>query len=133
MNFLQKYNEWINSKVINEEIKNELILINDNKEKEDRFYKDLEFGTGGLRGVIGGGTNRMNVYTVSKATQGYAQYLSNHFENPSVAIAYDSRNMSREFAKATALTFVANNIKVYLFEDLRPTPMLSFKIGRAHV
>ena len=128
MNFLQKYNEWINSKVINEEIKNELILINDNKEKEDRFYKDLEFGTGGLRGVIGAGTNRMNVYTVSKATQGYAQYLSNHFENPSVAIAYDSRNMSREFAKATALTFVANNIKVYLFEDLRPTPMLSFTV-----
>ena len=126
--FLQKYNEWISSEVINEEIKNELISINDDKEKEDRFYKDLEFGTGGLRGVIGAGTNRMNIYTVSKATQGYAQYLNNHFKNPSVAIAYDSRNMSREFAKATALTFAANNIKVYLFEDLRPTPMLSFTV-----
>ena len=126
--FLQKYNEWVNYKSINEEIKNELLSINDNKEKEDRFYKELEFGTGGLRGVIGAGTNRMNIYTVSKATQGYAQYLNNHFEDPSVAIAYDSRNMSREFAKAAALTFAANSIKVYLFEDLRPTPMLSFTV-----
>ena len=126
--FLQKYNEWISSEVINEEIKNELKSINNDKEKEDRFYKDLEFGTGGLRGIIGAGTNRMNIYTVSKATQGYAQYLNNNFENPTVAIAYDSRNMSREFAKATALTFAANNVKVYLFEDLRPTPMLSFTV-----
>ena len=77
--FLQKYNEWINSNVINEEIKKELIEIKEDKEKEDRFYKDLEFGTGGLRGVIGAGTNRMNIYTVSKATQGYSQYLNNHF------------------------------------------------------
>ena len=122
--FLQKYNKWINSEVINDDIRNELLAINDDTEKEDRFYKDLEFGTGGLRGVIGAGTNRMNIYTVSKATQGYAQYLNNHFENPAVAIAYDSRNMSREFAKATALTFAANNINVYLFEDLRPTHML---------
>ena len=126
--FLQKYNYWINSVVINDDIRNELLSINDDKEKEDRFYKDLEFGTGGLRGVIGAGTNRMNIYTVSKATQGYSQYLNNHFENPTVAIAYDSRNMSKEFAKATALTFAANNIKVYLFEDLRPTPMLSFTV-----
>ena len=126
--FLQRYNEWINSQETSEEIKNELKAINNDKEKEDRFYKDLEFGTGGLRGVIGAGTNRMNIYTVSKATQGYAQYLNNHFENPTVAIAYDSRNMSKEFAKATALTFAANNIKVYLFEDLRPTPMLSFTV-----
>jgi len=126
--FLQKYNDWINSVVINDDIRNELLSINDDKEKEDRFYKDLEFGTGGLRGVIGAGTNRMNIYTVSKATQGYSQYLNNHFENPTVAIAYDSRNMSKEFAKATALTFAANNIKVYLFEDLRPTPMLSFTV-----
>ena len=126
--FLQKYNDWINSSVINDDIRNELLSINDDKEKEDRFYKDLDFGTGGLRGVIGAGTNRMNIYTVSKATQGYSQYLNNHFENPTVAIAYDSRNMSKEFAKATALTFAANNIKVYLFEDLRPTPMLSFTV-----
>jgi phosphoglucomutase len=128
MNFNDKYNLWITNDKINEEIKNELKLINDQQEIEDRFYKDLEFGTGGLRGVIGAGTNRMNIYTVAKATQGYAQYLNNHFENPSVAIAYDSRNMSKEFAKASALTFTANGVKVYLFEDLRPTPMLSFTV-----
>ncbi|CUO46036.1 phospho-sugar mutase [Clostridium disporicum] len=128
MGFLQKYKVWINSVVVNDELKSELKVIKDEKEIEDRFYKDLEFGTGGLRGVIGAGTNRMNIYTVSKATQGYAQYLNAHFEAPSVAIAYDSRNMSREFAKATALTFAANNVKVYLFEDLRPTPMLSFTV-----
>lgn len=127
MNVREKYDLWIN-KNIEQKLKEELININDEKEIEDRFYRDLEFGTGGLRGVIGAGTNRMNIYTVSKATQGYAQYLDNHFKDPSVAIAYDSRNMSREFAKAAALTFAANNIKVYLFEDLRPTPMLSFTV-----
>ena len=128
MKFLQKYKEWINSKTISEEIKSELTSLKDEKEIEDRFYKDLDFGTAGLRGVIGAGTNRMNTYTVSKATQGYAMYLNNNFENPSVAIAYDSRNMSEEFAKATALTFAANGVKVYLFESLRPTPMLSFTV-----
>ena len=128
MKFLQKYKEWINSKTISEEIKSELTSLKDEKEIEDRFYKDLDFGTAGLRGVIGAGTNRMNTYTVSKATQGYAIYLNNNFENPSVAIAYDSRNMSEEFAKATALTFAANKVKVYLFESLRPTPMLSFTV-----
>ena len=128
MKFLQKYKEWINSKTISEEIKSELTSLKDEKEIEDRFYKDLDFGTAGLRGVIGAGTNRMNTYTVSKATQGYAIYLNNNFENPSVAIAYDSRNMSEEFAKATALTFAANGVKVYLFESLRPTPMLSFTV-----
>ena len=128
MKFLQKYKEWINSKTISEEIKSELTSLKDEKEIEDRFYKDLDFGTAGLRGIIGAGTNRMNTYTVSKATQGYAMYLNNNFENPSVAIAYDSRNMSEEFAKATALTFAANGVKVYLFESLRPTPMLSFTV-----
>ena len=129
MSYLEEYKKWMNSSFIDEATKNELKSIENNeKEIEDRFYKNLEFGTAGLRGVIGAGTNRMNIYTVSKATQGYAQYLNNHFENPTVAIAYDSRNMSREFAKATALTFAANNIKVYLFEDLRPTPMLSFTV-----
>ena len=140
MDYKERYNEWLNSKVISETIKDELRNISDEKEIEDRFYKELDFGTGGLRGVIGAGTNRMNVYTVSKATQGYAQYLNNHFENPTVAIAstsntlawillaisYDSRNMSKEFAEAAALTLCANNIKVFLFESLRPTPMLSF-------
>ena len=126
MLFSEKYHHWLNSSVIDENMKNELRNIKDEKELEDRFYKDLEFGTGGLRGIIGAGSNRMNIYTVSKATQGFANYLNNRFENPSVAIAYDSRNMSKEFAKSAALTLCANNIKVYLFEDLRPTPMLSF-------
>lgn len=128
MNYREKYDRWLTSEIINEETKKELRNIKDDKEIEDRFYKDLEFGTGGLRGVIGAGSNRMNIYTVSKATQGFANYLNDSFENPSVAIAYDSRNMSKEFAKATALTLAANNIKVYLFESLRPTPMLSFTV-----
>lgn len=128
MNYREEYDRWLTSEIINEETKEELRNIKDDKEIEDRFYKDLEFGTGGLRGVIGAGSNRMNVYTVSKATQGFANYLNDSFEKPSVAIAYDSRNMSKEFAKATALTLAANNIKVYLFEGLRPTPMLSFTV-----
>jgi len=126
MLYKDKYNEWLESEIIDEAIKNELRVIEDEKEIEDRFYKDLEFGTGGLRGVIGAGTNRMNIYTVSKATQGFANYLNKNFKNPSVAIAYDSRNMSKEFSKAAALTLSANGVKVYLFEELRPTPMLSF-------
>ncbi len=128
MAYKEKYNLWLNSKDINEEIKEELRSVTDEKEIEDRFYKDLDFGTGGLRGVIGAGTNRMNVHTVSKATQGFANYLNNSFENPSIAIAYDSRNMSKEFAESAALTLCANNIKVYLFEGLRPTPMLSYTV-----
>ena len=124
MLYREKYNEWLNSEIIDKDIKEELRSISDEKEIEDRFYKDLEFGTGGLRGVIGAGSNRMNIYTVSKATQGFANYLNNNFSNPSVAIAYDSRNMSKEFSKAAALTLAANNIKVYLYESLRPTPML---------
>ncbi|NLL31278.1 MAG: phospho-sugar mutase [Clostridiales bacterium] len=128
MLYREKYNEWLNSEIIDKDIKEELRSISDEKEIEDRFYKDLEFGTGGLRGVIGAGSNRMNIYTVSKATQGFANYLNNNFSNPSVAIAYDSRNMSKEFSKAAALTLAANNIKVYLYESLRPTPMLSFTV-----
>ncbi|MDU4145154.1 MAG: phospho-sugar mutase [Clostridium sp.] len=118
----------MNSDIINEEIKNELRNIKDEKEIEDRFYKDLDFGTGGLRGIIGAGSNRMNVYTVSKATQGFANYLNESFENPSVAVAYDSRNMSKEFATAAALTLCANGVKVFLYESLRPTPVLSFAV-----
>ncbi|MGM9977258.1 MAG: phospho-sugar mutase [Clostridium sp.] len=128
MSYKKKYQAWLDSEIISEEIKNELRAIKDEKEIEDRFYKDLEFGTGGLRGVIGAGSNRMNIYTVSQATQGFADYLNANFENPSVAVAYDSRNMSPEFAKAAALTLCANNIKVNLFESLRPTPMLSFAV-----
>ncbi len=128
MNYKEKYNIWVNSDIINEETKNELRSISDEKELEDRFYKDLDFGTGGLRGIIGAGSNRMNIYTVAKATQGFANYLNDNFKNPSVAIAYDSRNMSKEFAQSVALTLCANNIKVYLYESLRPTPVLSFTV-----
>ncbi|WP_275373082.1 phospho-sugar mutase [Clostridium tertium] len=128
MLYREKYNDWLESNIVDEKMKDELRAIKDEKEIEDRFYKDLEFGTGGLRGVIGAGSNRMNIYTVSKATQGFANYLNTRFENPSVAIAYDSRNMSKEFSKAAALTLCANNINVYLYEDLRPTPMLSFAV-----
>ncbi|AWK51132.1 phosphoglucomutase [Clostridium beijerinckii] len=128
MNYKDKYNMWIESDIINEATKNELKNISDDKEIEDRFYKDLDFGTGGLRGEIGAGSNRMNVYTVAQATQGFANYLNDNFEDPSVAIAYDSRNMSKEFAKAAALTLCASNIKVYLYESLRPTPVLSYTV-----
>ena len=128
MLYKEKYNEWLLSEIIDDEMKNELRSIEDEKEIEDRFYKELDFGTGGLRGVIGAGSNRMNIYTVSKATQGFANYLNQRFSNPSVAIAYDSRNMSKEFSKAAALTLAANNVKVYLYESLRPTPMLSFAV-----
>src|SRR3954467_989205 len=98
-------------------------------EVADAFYKNLEFGTGGLRGIMGIGTNRMNRYTVGMATQGYANYLKQSFTDEiSVAIAHDSRNNSRDFAEITANVFAANGIKVYLFEALRPTPELSFAI-----
>lgn len=128
MTYLDKYNLWLNSNRIDEETKKELKGIKDDTEIEDRFYKDLEFGTGGLRGVTGAGSNRMNIYTVGKATQGFSDYLNKKYKTPSVAIAYDSRIMAKEFAKAAALNFAANNIKVYLFDSLRPTPMLSFAV-----
>lgn len=127
--YRERYEEWLNSDIISEEIKAELRDVKEDKEIEDRFYKELDFGTGGLRGVIGAGTNRMNIYTVGKATQGFADYLNDNYAGEkSVAIAYDSRNMSKEFAKAAALTLCANGIKVNLFESLRPTPMLSFAV-----
>ncbi|MDP4089037.1 MAG: phospho-sugar mutase, partial [Bacillota bacterium] len=129
MNYRDKYQLWLNSEVIDKTTKEELLAIRDEKEIEDRFYKDLEFGTGGLRGVIGAGSNRMNVYTVGKATQGFADYLNENFQGEiSVAIAYDSRNMSKEFAAAAAEILSGNSIKVYLFESLRPTPVLSFTV-----
>lgn len=129
MGYKDKYNNWIDSEVISESMKKELREIKDEKEIEDRFYKELDFGTGGLRGVIGAGTNRMNIHTVGKATQGLSDYLNSSYKfDVSVAIAHDSRNMSPEFAKAAALTLCANGIKVYLFESLRPTPVLSFTV-----
>ena len=125
-----RYNEWLNSKVIDEESKKELESIKGNEQEiEDRFYKDLEFGTAGLRGIIGIGTNRMNKYTVTKATQGLANYIIKQGrKDRGVAIAYDSRIMSKEFSEETALCLNANGIKTYKFEDVRPTPELSFAV-----
>lgn len=129
MDYKGKYELWFNSSEIDEQTKEELRGIKEEKELEDRFYKELEFGTGGLRGVIGAGSNRMNIYTVGKATQGLAEYLLDTYkEEASASIAYDSRNMSKEFAETAALVFCANGIKVNLFESLRPTPMLSYTV-----
>lgn len=131
MHYKEKYKKWLSSDLVSEDMKEELKRINDEKEIEDRFYKDLEFGTGGLRGKMGAGSNRMNMLTVSRATQGFANYLNDRYngEEISVAIAYDSRNNSKEFAQSAALTLCANDIKVYLFDSLRPTPMLSFTVS----
>lgn len=126
---LEAYEKWMRSDVVSDELKEELIGLPD-EEIFDRFHKNLEFGTAGLRGVMGAGTNRMNEITVSLATQGFADYLNDKFENPTVAIAYDSRNNSVEFAKITALTFVANGIKTYIFDQLQPTPVLSYAIRK---
>ena len=125
-----KYENWLNDPAISEKDKQELRSIaKDEKEIEDRFYKDLEFGTAGLRGVIGIGTNRMNIYTVRKATQGLANYIiKKGGQNRGVAIAYDSRRMSPEFSEEAALCLNANGIKTYRFESLRPTPELSFAV-----
>ena len=128
MNFEENYKAWLDSHTIDEETKAELKALTDKKEIEDRFYKNLEFGTGGLRGKIAAGTNRMNRYTIGKATQGLATYLVKNFENPSAAIGYDSRNYSDVFAETAARVLAANGVKVYLFESLRPTPMLSFAV-----
>lgn len=124
------YDSWMRDSYFDEETKRELAAIaGDEKEIEERFYRDLEFGTGGLRGIIGAGTNRMNIYTVRKATQGLANYiLGEGTREKGVAIAYDSRNMSPEFAKEAALCLAANGIKAYVFPSLRPTPMLSFAV-----
>lgn len=129
-NYLKTYEEWLNNPAIDEKDKQELKQIKGNeKEIEDRFYKDLEFGTAGLRGVIGIGTNRMNRYTVTKATQGLANYIiEKGGQERGVAIAYDSRRMSEEFSEQTALCLNANGIKTYRFDSLRPTPELSFAV-----
>ena len=128
--YMKKYQEWSTSSVFDEETRKELLLIaGDEEEIKDRFYKDLEFGTAGMRGIIGNGTNRMNIYTVTKATQGLSNYiLRQGLENKGVAIAYDSRNMSPEFAQATALCFNANGIKTYIYDSLRAVPQLSFAV-----
>lgn len=129
MSYKEKYNDWLENDLFDENTKKELKGIKEEKEIEDRFYKDLEFGTGGLRGIIGAGSNRLNIYTVGKATEGLARYLKDKYkEDISVSIAYDSRNMSPEFAETAALVLAANGIKANLFESLRPTPELSFTV-----
>ncbi len=134
MGYKENYNEWLENSYFDEETKKELKSIaGDEKEIEERFYKELEFGTGGLRGIIGAGTNRMNIYTVRKASQGLANYIiKNNGQDKGVAIAYDCRFMSPEFADVTALCLAANGIKAYVFDSLRPTPELSFALRELH-
>ncbi len=125
------YSRWREEAVLDTDLQDELEAIAGDEEAIlDRFYKNLEFGTGGLRGVIGAGTNRMNVYTVGQATQGLADYLNETFDEPSVAIAYDSRIKSDVFAECAAGVLAANGIKVYIYPELMPTPMLSFAVRR---
>ncbi len=138
MHYLEKYRFWLKNKHFSDEAKEELRALAGNEEEiKDRFYKNLEFGTGGLRGKVAMGTNRMNTYTVSRATQGLADYLFEkareqkdyqQYLNRGVVIAYDCRHKSREFSETIALVLNANNIKTYLFEDVRPTPELSFAV-----
>lgn len=130
MSYMDSYNLWCSNTYFDEATRAELVAIKDDeKEIQDRFYRDLEFGTGGLRGVIGAGTNRLNIYTVRKASQGLANFiLIEKGQDKGVAIAYDSRRMSREFADEAALCLNANGIKTYVFDSLRPTPELSFAV-----
>ncbi len=130
MSYMDEFNFWLEDDYFDQDTKNELLAIRNNPaEIEDRFYKELEFGTGGLRGVIGAGTNRMNIYTVRKATQGLANFiLKQGTQAKGVAIAYDSRRMSPEFADVAGLCLAANGIKAYVFDSLRPTPELSFAL-----
>jgi len=129
MSYKEQYDFWLEDAYFDDKTKEELRgIAGDEKEIEDRFYKQLSFGTGGLRGVVGAGINRMNIYTVGKASQGLANFVNTQTRKGSVVIAYDSRRMSKEFALDSALIFAANGIKAYLFENLRPTPELSFAV-----
>ena len=130
MGYMEQYRYWCEDEYFDDATKAELAKIKDNEDEiKERFYKDLEFGTGGLRGVIGAGTNRMNIYTVRRATQGLANYIiKQNARDKGVAIAYDSRFMSPQFADEAALCLAANGIKAYVFETLRPTPELSFAV-----
>ena len=129
MNNNELYDLWLEKAVADPDLKKELLSIKGNDDEIlDRFYRELEFGTAGLRGVIGAGTNRMNYYTVGRATQGLADFLNKHFDKPSIAIGYDSRIKSEYFSVEAAKTLAANGIKVYLYKELEPTPCLSFAI-----
>lgn len=131
MSYREAYKQWCEDPYFDEETREELLALTDEKEIEERFYRQLEFGTGGLRGVIGAGTNRMNIYTVRQATQGLANYIiKQQGQEKGVAIAYDSRRMSPEFADEAALCLNANGIKTWVFQSLRPTPELSFAVRR---
>ncbi len=132
MKYKEKYKEWLENPFFDEETKEDLRKIeNDEKEIEDRFYKELEFGTAGLRGIIGSGTNRMNKYTVGKATQGLANFIKKeNAQEKGVVISYDSRNFSKEFSEVAALCLNANGIKTYVFESLRPVPELSYAVRK---
>ncbi len=132
MGYKETYQEWLSNPYFDSDTKAELEAIkNDDKEIKERFYKDLEFGTAGLRGIIGAGTNRMNIYVIRKTTQGLANYIASvNGQAKGVAIAYDSRRMSPEFAQEAALCLAANGIKAYIFESLRPTPELSFAVRK---
>ncbi|MBU3161087.1 phospho-sugar mutase [Clostridium frigoris] len=136
MTYKKRYEEWVNNKYFDEETREELKSIkNDNKEIEDRFYMDLEFGTAGLRGKLGAGLNRMNIYIISRATQGLADYIKEYgkeYMDRGVAIAYDCRHYSVKFAATAAQVLAANGIKAYLFEELRPTPELSYAVRTLH-
>ena len=125
---LNNYQQWLEN-VTDNDVKKELIAITNNpKEIADRFYRELTFGTGGLRGIIGAGTNRMNIYTVGRATLGLAQYILKSTVNKKVAIAYDSRHKSREFAFYAADILSAKGIEVYIFKEIMPTPVLSYAV-----
>ena len=128
MDFCSVYKRWCANCTDSKVLQELLSISEDSSAIEDRFYRELEFGTGGLRGVIGAGTNRMNIYTVGKASQGYSNYLNANFVNPSVAIAYDSRINSSLFAQTAASVFAANGIRVYIYSQLMPTPALSFAV-----
>ena len=133
MNYLDTYNIWKSKHLEDPDLIAEMVDIEGNDhEIKERFVKMLEFGTAGLRGILGVGTNRMNIYTVALATQGMADYVKEKFENPSVAIAYDSRIKSDLFANVTARVFAANGVKAYLFKELMPTPTLSFAVRQLH-
>lgn len=132
-NWKEEYGRWLILPEFDDETKKELAALTDEKEIEDRFYRSLSFGTGGMRGLIGAGTNRMNLYTVGKATQGLADYINEKTDGSAgVVIAFDSRRMSAEFALSCALVLCANGIKAYLFDSLRPTPELSFAVRYLH-
>ena len=134
MNNIEKvYQRWLSLAKDDQDLIKELESIrNDDAKKEDAFYRELEFGTGGLRGVIGAGTNRMNIYVVRKASQGLANYINKHFSNPSIAVSYDSRIKSDLFSITASEVFAANGIKVFIYKELEPTPCLSYAVRELH-